>query len=116
MNPTLIETPGGERLVLLTEADYHRLVAAAEGRQTPKAEVVVPAEFANRIFAGEQPVRVYREWRGLTARALAAAANVSPGYLSDLEAGRRQASDEIRGRLAEALGVDADDLVAANMD
>lgn len=114
MTPTLIETPGGERLVLLAEADYRRLVAAAEGRSAPK-EVVIPSEFANRIFAGESPVRVYREWRSLTARALATAAGVSAGHLSDIEAGRRQPSDDVRTRLAEALGVDSDDLEPANM-
>lgn len=116
MNPTLIETPKGERLVILPEADYKALVAAAEGRVAAASEVVVPAEVANRIFAGEHPVRVYREWRGLTAADLAGTAGVSAGHLSDVERGRRQASVEIRARLAAALGVHADDLLPANME
>lgn len=114
MIPTLIETPKGERLVLIPEADYKALVAAAEGR-VAASDVVVPAEVANRIFAGDHPVRVYREWRGMTSADLAKAAAVSAGHLSDVERGRRQASDEVRRRLAGALGVHADDLLPANM-
>lgn len=116
MSPTLIETPGGERLILLPEAEYRRLVAEAAGRTAPKEEVLVPAEFANRIFAGEHPVRVYRDFRGLAARELAEAAGISAGHLSDIENGRRQASDEVRARLASALGLEADDLEPANME
>ena len=114
MIPTLIETPKGERLVIIPEADYKALVAAAEGRAAT-SEVIVPAEVANRIFAGEHPLRVYREWRGLNAADLASAAGVSAGHLSDIERGRRQASAEVRDRLAVALGVHADDLIPANM-
>ena len=115
MPATLIETPGGERLVLLPEGEYRSLLAAAEGRSA-RAATIVPADVANRIFAGENPVRVFREWRGLTARALAARAEMSATHLSDIESGRRAPSIEARERLAAALDIDAEDLEPANMD
>ena len=118
MSVTLIETPKGERLIVLPEADYKRLVERAKSRVKPRAkvEVTVPAEVANRIFAGENPIRVYRDWRGKTARSVAMAAGISAGHLSDIEAGRRQASTGLRARLADALGVSPDDLGPANME
>lgn len=115
MTPTLIETPGGERLVILPEAEYNRLVAAAKGRRK-RSETLIPAEVANRVFAGENPVRVFREWRGFTARTLAELAGLSPGHLSDIESGRRNASPEARKALAMALELDPEDLVPANME
>jgi len=114
MPATLIETPGGERLVLLPEAEYRQLVSAAEGRAA-KAETIVPAEIANRIFAGEHPVRVFREWRGLTARALAQKSGISASHLSDIESGRRAPSVDARDRLAAALDIEAEDIEPANM-
>src|SRR5262245_58539361 len=112
--PTLIETPGGERLVLLPEAEYRSLLSAAEGR-AKTAETIVPAGVASRIFAGENPVRVYREWRGLTGRELAAQSGLSAGHISDIESGRRSASAEARATIAALLGLAADDLLPANM-
>jgi transcriptional regulator with XRE-family HTH domain len=114
MSVTLIETPGGERLVLIPEAEYRRLLSAAE-RHAPNT-TIVPAEIANRIFAGEHPVRVYREWRAMTARALAKAAGTSAGHLSDIEHGRREPSEDLRSRLAAILGLDPDDLMPARAD
>jgi DNA-binding XRE family transcriptional regulator len=117
--PTMIETPKGERLVLLPEAEYRRLLAAAQAgpakspRRKAAVPVRVPAAIANRIFAGEHPVRVYREWRSLTAAALAQSAGLSAGHLSDIESGRRHPSAGAAARLARALGVSADDLAPA---
>src|SRR5579883_3307378 len=115
MPAIMIETPGGERLVMLPEAEYRRLVAAADGRARA-GHVAVPAEYANRIFAGESPVRVYREWRGLAARELASRAGISAGHLSDIENGRRAPSQEMRAKLAGALGIEPEDLEPANME
>jgi DNA-binding XRE family transcriptional regulator len=115
MKATLIETPNGERLVILPEAEYRQLIAAAEGRKDA-TEVVVPAQVANRIFAGENPIRVYREWRDETALHLAMLCDLSPGHISDLERGRRRPTEEVRQRIARVLGVHPDDLIPANMD
>ena len=81
-----------------------------------KPPTAAPAEIANRIFAGENPVRVFRKWRGLTARVLAQKSGISVRHLSDIENGRRAPSHEARARLAAALDIEAEDIEPANMD
>jgi transcriptional regulator with XRE-family HTH domain len=60
---------------------------------------------------GESPVRVWREFRGLSLRALAAKSGVSPGYLSEIELGKKPGSVEAYKALAEALDTSVDWLV-----
>ena len=81
-------------------------VALAEGR-----EELVPASVVNRILDGESPLRVWREYRGLTQQALADAAGVGKYYISQIELGRKNGTVETIGRLAHALELDLGDLV-----
>ncbi len=86
---------------------FDEAVAALERGE----EELVPEEVAARLAAGEPPLRVWREYRGLSQHELAARAGLSQAYLAQLEAGRRKGSLEAFRRLAEALRVDLDDLV-----
>ena len=52
-------------------------------------------------------VQALRTARGLTGKNLAAAANISPSYLSDIESGRRRGNEKIAAALATALLVPA---------
>jgi transcriptional regulator with XRE-family HTH domain len=61
-------------------------------------------------MAGEVPLRVWREHRGLSARALADRAGVSTAYLSQIETGNKPGSFAAMAKLARALGVDMEDL------
>jgi DNA-binding Xre family transcriptional regulator len=69
------------------------------------------AELVQRLIAGESPVRIWREHRGLSARDLAAAAGMTPTYLSEIETGRKPGSLATMARIARALGISLDDLV-----
>ena len=60
---------------------------------------------------GESPIKVFREYRGLTQAKLAEVADTSSAYLSQLETGRRDGSLKLMRRLADALRVELDDLV-----
>ena len=75
-------------------------------------EFVAP-EFAARLIAGESPLRVWREARGLTGKALAAATGLSAPYLSQIETGERDGSLAAMKKIADALRISLDDLVAA---
>ena len=93
MNAQTIISPTGERLIVLAEADYKRLVEVAEEAADIAAveifrrklaageEELVPAEIVNRILNGENRIRVWREHRGLTSDALAGKAGIAPGVL-----------------------------------
>ena len=109
--------------VTIPRAEYDCLLAIAEdvadnaafdrvvARLASGEEEAVPAAFANRIIDGESPLRVYREFRGLTQVALAEASGVNRVQIADIEAGRKSGSVETVRKLAAALNVAVDDLL-----
>lgn len=125
MNAQIIVTPTGERLAILPEADYLALVEASDDASDREAvrhyraalasgeEEALPSEMVDRILAGESPVRVWREHRGLTAQALAEAAGLAQSYVSQIETGKRDGTVDTLVKLADALGVLVDDLIPA---
>jgi len=108
--------------VTLRRADYQALleeveaaadVAAArdaEARVAAGESEYLPIAMVERLAAGESPVRVWRQHRGMSAHALADAARLSPSYLSEIERGRKPGSLDAMSRLAKALRVSLDDL------
>ncbi len=94
---------GDAEALLSDEELYDR--ADAEGGES------FPAEVVDRLLAGQNPIRVYRDHRGMTQGALAAAAGIHPVYLSQIERGRRTGSARTLAAIAEALGVTVDDLI-----
>ena len=101
----------------LEEAEDLATVAAAEAREAvlgkEKARAdYLPIELVRRLSAGEHPVRVWRDHRGLTREALAAAAGVAPSYLSEIETRRKPGSFGALAKIAAALCISLDDLAA----
>ena len=88
---------------LSDEALYDRAVA--------ESEESFPIAVVDRIVAGENPVRVYREHRRMTQKEVAQAAGISPLYLSQIERATRTGSVATLAALAKALDVDLDDLI-----
>ncbi len=75
-------------------------------------EELLPESFVNELLeGGANPVKVWREYRGLTQKKLADAAGISVPYLSQLEAGKRRGSLEVYSAIATALSVALDDIV-----
>ncbi len=122
-HPQIIDTPGGERMVVLPLSEYEQLCAAAEDLMDVQAydkakqrlaageDEMVPAAFADRILDGENKVRVWREYRTLSVKELAERAEISAAYLSQIENGDREGSVSTMKALAAALSLDLDDLV-----
>lgn len=118
-----ITTPGGGEMVVLAMEEYLRLVEAAEGHGDVEAydlakqrlangeEELVPEAIVDRLLGGENPIRVWRDHRGLTGRALAEKAGIAPAYLSQIETGKREGTVDTLKALAAALEVKVDDLV-----
>jgi DNA-binding XRE family transcriptional regulator len=110
-------------MVTIPREEYERLREAAEDLADIAAydrvkadlasgkEELIPAEYADRLIDGENPVRVYRELRGLNQSALAERSGVNRVQIADIEAGRKNGSVETVRKLAEALNVSIDDLV-----
>jgi len=72
----------------------------------------MPGELVARLVAGEHPIRVWRAHRGLTREALAAAAGVSPSYVTEIETRRKRGSLDAMIKLAAVLRVSLDDIAA----
>jgi len=86
---------------------YDRAVAALDAG----AGNLVLADFAKRLIAGETPLRVWRELRGITQAELAQTAGVGRVRIVNMEKGARGGSIATMKKLADALGVTIDDLV-----
>lgn len=108
--------PNGET-VTIPKAEYDALLARLEdlediaaARKTEDDERW-PHDVVVRLMSGvDSPLRVIREHRGLTQAALAEAAGLKQGYLSELESGRKAGSPQALRALARVLRVDVDDL------
>ncbi|CAA2138210.1 MULTISPECIES: helix-turn-helix domain-containing protein [Methylobacterium] len=123
MGAQTIVTAGGERLVVLPEAEYEALLEAAENAEDRLAvtefqrklalgeEELVPSAIVERLLSGENRIRVWRDHRGMTAAILADKAGIAQAYLSQIETGKREGTIETLRRLASALAISLDDLV-----
>lgn len=125
---TRFKTPGGEEMVLLPSADYEALldivemaedVAAydeAKRRIAAGEDESMPAEFVYRMLDGENAVRVWRDFRALSAKDLAASAGISAAYLSEIESGKKEGSLAALRKIAKALKVDLEDILPVDRD
>ena len=106
---SVLTTDQGERYAVLPLAEYERLLAAA-AHVASLETCDVPDDFAARVSAGEHPIRILRESRGLSQKDLAARAEVSAAYLSQIEHGAREGTIGALRRLADALHVGLDEV------
>jgi DNA-binding XRE family transcriptional regulator len=83
----------------------------AYDRAKSKPIEFVPIAIADRLIAGENGIKVWREYRKLTQAALAKAAAINKPYLSQLESGKWAPSVDVLKKLAAGLQVDVDDLI-----
>lgn len=123
MKECLELTIDGEAYVALSRAAYEKLVEAAEDAADLRAiaqferrlaageEEFVPSEMVDRILAGENRVRVWREHRGLSVSALAEKAGIAQPYLSQIETGKREGTLQTMKKIADALKLTVDDLI-----
>jgi len=87
-----------------------RLVARAR-KEIVAGAPLIPKEIVDRIIAGENALRVLREWRGKTQLDISYKTNVGQGYISDLESGRRKGTTAALKKIADVLKVPLDLIV-----
>ena len=121
MSVQLILKEGQPEYAVLPYDVYLRLVEDAEMladvrdydvamERIAAGEELIPAEVGYGLLDGGNPIRVWREYRGLSQAELAAKAGISASYLSQLESGKRDGTVEVLSALAVELGVALDDL------
>jgi DNA-binding Xre family transcriptional regulator len=100
--------------VLLALDDLSDLLeeaAATSAYQHTRDQESVPAAMARRLIAGENPIKVWREHRGLTLEELHRRTLLTKGYLSLLENGERRGTVTTLKEIAKVLAVSLDELV-----
>ena len=112
---------GGTEYVVIEKADYDAMRAIAEDGEDSAVAAAArldddatddwPGDVVHRILDGEHPVRVLREWRGLTIAALAKQAGCAASYVSQLENDTRVGTIETMVAIAVSLEVEADELL-----
>ena len=128
MSVQIIEKNGQPEWAVLPYEEYQRLVTEAEMLQDIRdydevklalvngEEELIPSEVTYALLDGENPIRVWREYRGLTQQQVAEAAGISKPYLSQLESGQRKGTAEVLAAVARALNVSLDDVVMSDVD
>ena len=113
---------GGQTMAVLPVGDYEQLLNIAEDKSDISAaldsekrrangEEYFPAEMVDRLLAGENALKVWRQYRMLTLRQLGLMVGAASSYLSEIENGKRQGRPALWRKLAEALEADMEDIV-----
>ena len=123
MTVKILESKGKPAFAVLPYDEYIALRELAEDAQDAVAlarfakryasgkEETVPVEVVDRLIAGEPPLRVWREFRGMTAAQVAAAAQITPAHISKIESGKGDPSVALLKKLTRVLRVDMEALV-----
>lgn len=126
MSVQILRANGKPAFAVLPIDEYRRLLDLAEDAKDAEAlhrgakryasgkQETIPAEVVDRLLAGESPIRVWREHRGLTAAVLAEMIGVTPAHISKLETGKGEPSIGLLKKLAAVLDVDIESLVGAS--
>ena len=122
MKVQTVNRDGKPEYVVLPWAEYQALLEAAEDaidgalldafrqKLATGQEETIPATIVDMLLAGANPIKVWREYRGLTQDALANQAGISKAYLCQIETGKREGAIKTLRAIATALGVTVDEL------
>ena len=116
-----VSTKGSDEMVLLPIEEYRELVQQLENARRNtiiglSRESIIqnlgetfPSDFVKKLLLGEEhPVKVWRDFRGLSQAQLAAESGVRQAAISNIETGKNSGSVHTMQALARALGCTID--------
>lgn len=115
-------TRGGKQFAMIPVEEFQKLMDDTEmladvtAYDAEKARIergedeVIPLAITERRIAGESPLKVWREYRGLTQEALAKTSGASRSMIAAIEAGHKVGAVATLKKLAAALNVSMDNL------
>jgi DNA-binding XRE family transcriptional regulator len=124
MNLQTIKKSGKPEWAVIPYKLYLRLVEDAEFKEdmmllekalAKKDQEFIPADVVDRIIDGENLIKVWREYRGLTQQQLANQAGISKAHLSQLESDNRKCTAVTLASIAKVLNLTIDDLVREDL-
>ncbi len=119
------QTPSGESIVIMPEAEFERLAALAEDASDLQTLATSQARLASgedemlgeadldALRLAPSPLAFWRVRRGLSKAELAARSGIPLPDLTAIEDGTVISDIVVSRALAEALGIDVEDLVPA---
>ena len=128
MKPQIIKKDGKPEYAVIPYYEYRQLLEDArmladirDFDMAKKAvesgdEELIPADVVDRLLDGANPVRVWREYRGLTAADLAKVCGVTAAAISQIESGKRKSSVTLLKKIARTLNVDLDSIIVTDGD
>jgi len=122
MSVQVIKKNGKPEWVVIPYDEYQRLINDIEMLQdvvaydeakkaVAEGEELIPSEVTFALIDGANPVRVWREYRGLSRKQLAETCGLTEDDLSEIESGQRRGSPETLAAIARKLGLEPDDLM-----
>ena len=87
--------------------DYDSAKAALERGE----DELIPSEVIDAILDGANPIKTWREFRGLSQQELAEKVGISVPYLSQLETNKRKGSLDVLSALSKELKISLDHVV-----
>ena len=107
----------GEGFVLVPTHIFQELLEGIEDKEDIEAieqsagAQTISGDVVHRIILnGENPIKVFREYRGLNMAELAIKANISEAYISMIESGKRVGTTKVLKKIAEILLISLDDI------
>lgn len=118
IHPQVISQQGQAVFVVLPYEEYQKLLAALEDVEDIEAiEAALnedaerfPLALVERIAAGENAIKVFREYRRLTRAEVADKVGISRQYLAQLESGQRNGTLQSIKKIAQILQVNVEDI------
>ena len=116
MNLETIER-NGQKFVLVPVEQYNQVLEDLEvledirdfERVKTLDEEAFPSHVVDRLVLNdENPIKVFREFRGLTQEQLAEKTGIQPRDLATMESGQKSESVKLLKQIAEALNLDVD--------
>ena len=116
-NPQIIrDSDGRPAFIVIPVAEYEALLEQADEAAAQRAydafeakTETFPDAVADSLIAGVHPIRVFREYRGMSQAELAAMAGTSQVTISQIETGARTGSVDMLKLISAALKVDIDE-------
>lgn len=119
IHPQIISKNKVPEYIVLPINEYKNLISALEEYEDVKEikEYIAsptetfPLKIAESLADGENAIKVFRKYRGVTQQELANKVNSTKQYISQIEKEIRKGSAKLLKNIAKALGVDLDMII-----
>ncbi len=109
--PEYAVLPYDEYRTLLEKAEIAEDIAAYDEAMKDQSEVI-PFEITEALLDGENPLKVWRKYCGMSQAVLASLSGTYQATIAQIESGKRKGSITVLKKLSSAMNVDVDDLVS----